>query len=247
MRDADKAEVQYYHFQKKIDRLKAAFVGSKLAIARIFTSILPVAALFLPLVKGSFFEPFVPLEGSISVLTLYEMLGEFDFGVFSELIAQPETKNAAICLLIAVAGLLLSVVLLVFHFILLTLACSPKGKIRNYIIDALTAISAIAAGIGIIAAPDNSIFSLKLGIGAFLYVLLIAVNIGVDIATLVKGIEIKHKQCYVGGIPIEEYFEMLENGATHEELRREMYKRLDAIQAEKERQLAEKEKEEQLK
>ena len=31
--DADKAEAEHSHFQKKIDRAKASFVGSKLAIA----------------------------------------------------------------------------------------------------------------------------------------------------------------------------------------------------------------------
>ena len=49
MQDADIAEVQHYHFQKKIDRLKAAFIGSKAAVVRIFTSLLPIGALFLPL------------------------------------------------------------------------------------------------------------------------------------------------------------------------------------------------------
>ena len=51
MQQADVAEVQHYHFQKKIDRLKASFVGSKLAVVRIITSFIPVFALFLPMVN----------------------------------------------------------------------------------------------------------------------------------------------------------------------------------------------------
>ena len=45
--------------------------------------------------------------------------------------------------------------------------------------------------------------------------------------------EIVHKQCYVGGIPIEEYFEM-EKTMTREEIRAEQYRRLQARYDEKE-------------
>lgn len=50
MLDADKAEVEHYHFQRKIDRAKASFIGSKLAVARIAASVLLIGAVFLPLV-----------------------------------------------------------------------------------------------------------------------------------------------------------------------------------------------------
>ena len=42
--EADAAEAEHAKLQKKIDRLKAAFIGSKLTIARIFLSLLPIAA-----------------------------------------------------------------------------------------------------------------------------------------------------------------------------------------------------------
>lgn len=61
MQEADKAEVQHYHFQKKVDRLKASFIGSKLSVVRIFTSLIPIGALFLPIVKIKLTPPFAPL------------------------------------------------------------------------------------------------------------------------------------------------------------------------------------------
>ena len=57
--DADKAEAEHARTQPRIDRLKAAFVGSKLAIARIVFSVLPIAALFLPIAKFAFKAPYV--------------------------------------------------------------------------------------------------------------------------------------------------------------------------------------------
>ena len=47
--EADVAEAEHARLQKRIDRLKASFIGSKLTIARIFLSILPIATLLLPL------------------------------------------------------------------------------------------------------------------------------------------------------------------------------------------------------
>ena len=79
-------------------------------------------------------------------------------------------------------------------------------------------------------------------IGAYLYIVMLIVNFAIDIAVYKQGIEIHHKQCYVGGIPIEEYFEMLDKGVPHEEIRQEMYKRLTALQAQKDAEIAEAER-----
>ena len=62
-------------------------------------------------------------------------------------------------------------------------------------------------------------------------------NLAIDIAIYKKGIEINHAQCFVGGIPIEEYFKMLEDGVPQEEIRQEMYRRLTELQLQKEAEL----------
>ena len=51
------------------------------------------------------------------------------------------------------------------------------------------------------------------------------VSAAVDFWVLWHPVEIVHKQCYVGGIPIEEYFEM-EKTMTREAIRAEQYRRL---------------------
>ena len=71
MQQADVAEVQHYHFQKKIDRLKASFVGTKRAVVRIITAFVPIFALILPIVKGALNPSFGDYEGNVSLITIY--------------------------------------------------------------------------------------------------------------------------------------------------------------------------------
>ncbi len=241
MLEADAAEVQYYHFQKKVDRLKASFIGSKLSIVRIFTSLIPIAALFLPIVKINLSAPFEPYSGNMGILDIYNLFDKLDIGAF--LTAIEMNSAAGLMFTLSVAGLLLSVVVMLLHFLCNMLACSPKGKIRNYTLDIIYLVLVIAT-MGVFAfIPENPFVSGSLGIGAFLYLVLVILNFIIDILVFRENIEIKHAQCFVGGIPIEEYFEMVERGVSPEDLRAEMYKRLTAIQKEQEEKLDAKNKE----
>ncbi len=239
MQEADIAEVQYYHFQKKIDRLKASFIGTPLAIARIFTSLLPVGAIFLPLVKGKISEPFKPLDQGISILDVVNNIdGLTGDGIPTML---KEAQPAAIVFLISVALFVLSALAVVLHFALNTLSCSPKGKQRNLAMDIILLVTSIGAVIAFLAMPKNSFIDCGIGIGAILYIVLQIVNVVVDYLTMKKGIPVNHKQCYVGGIPVEEYFEMQEKGMSTAEIRAIQYERLQAIQDELDAKLKEEE------
>lgn len=237
MADADIAEVENYHFQKKIDRLKASFAGSKLAIVRIFTSLLPIAGLFLPLVKANFSSPMPDKSGNISVLDIYKMFEDVDIGAVFGSFSQGGAP-----FVVSVVLFLLSVVLILVHLVLLTLACSPKGKPRNYTLDIMMIAFSVISAVCFVVMPEGSFAYGSLGIGTFVYIALLILNFAIDIAVYKQGIEIHHKQCYVGGIPIEEYFEMVENGVSHEELRQEMYMRLTAMQAKRDAEIAEAER-----
>ena len=224
MQEADIAEVQHYYFQKKIDRLKTAFVGSKPAIARIFTTLLPVGALFLPLAKLTLPEAFAPLSGDLTVMTLYNAVEDVDLAAFAKL--SPVLTVSAVCFV-------LSLVLALVHLALLTLACSPKAKIRGVILNAVRFLVALTPLILLLTMPRDGAVSGAPGIGAYLLPLLTAAAAAFDGWVLWHPVAIVHKQCYVGGIPIEEYFEM-EKTMTREEIRTEQYRRLQARYDEKE-------------
>lgn len=235
MQDADIAEVQHYHFQKKMDNLKSSFVGTKPAIARIVTSVLPIAAVFLPLFKGKLGSPFEPFEGNISAINIYNG--------FSQLTGNLGTLTSGkegTLLFVSVALLLVSLVLTLLHLILTILSCSPHAKQRNTVQGVLLLITTIGSAI-CISMAGGDIISGSLGIGAYLYIVLQLVNVGLDLYVTYKGMEIKHKQCFVGGIPVEEYLEMVEKGIPTEEIRAEQYKRLQQLQDEKIAKLKEEE------
>lgn len=237
MKDADIAEVQYYHFQKKIDRLKASFVGSKLAVARIFTSLIPVLAIVVPFFSCSFKAPFVEFNGFFSLFTLLDILDFFDVDGIVSLLDTADGKTPLIIFLCAIVLLLLSVVLLLVRFGCLTMACSPKGKSICYGFDITLLVLCIVSCVLFFVIPENPYFTIDFILAPFVYLLLLGVNFGVDIATFKKGIEIKHAPCFVGGIPIEEYFKMVEDGVPQEEIRAEMYRRLAKLQEEQEAKL----------
>ncbi len=237
MQDADKAEVQRYYFQKKIDRMKASFVGSKLAVIRIFTSLIPLAAVVVPWLKGEFNVPFVEFKGLFTLFTLTDMLDSLDINSILNVLNTDDGKIPIILLAVSLVLLLLSAVLLLVRFGCLTMACSKRGKIRNYTFDILTLVFCIVATVLLTVVPDNAYFNIDFVIAPFVYLLLLGVNFGVDIAVYKKGIEVKHEPCFVGGIPIEEYFKMVEDGVPQEEIRQEMYRRLTEMQLKKEAEL----------
>ena len=79
LEDADKAESEHAVFQKKLDRLKASFIGSPLTIIRIVLSLLPIGALMLPLANVSFWGPFFEKKVSVNAITIYNAVSALDF------------------------------------------------------------------------------------------------------------------------------------------------------------------------
>lgn len=237
MQDADKAEVQHYYFQKRVNRMKAAFVGSKLAIARIFTSLIPVAAIVVPWLKGSFKEPFAEFDGIYTLFSLMDRLESFNIDGILGLLNIDDGKMPLILLAAAILMLVLSVVLILLHFGCLTMACGKRGKKRNYIFDILMLVFCAGATVLLMCIPENPYFSIDFVIAPFVYFLLLGVNFGIDIAVYKQGIEVSYEDCFVGGIPVDEYFKMVEDGVPQEEIRQEMYRRLTEMQLQKEAEL----------
>lgn len=243
MKQADVAEVQHYHFQKKLDRVKNSFIGSKLAIVRIITSIIPAGPLFLPLAKLKITGGLEPFDGNFSALTLIKKIDSLTD--FDALLSFIKGDKAALCAVIALLLLALSLLVTLTHLVLLMLSCSPKGKKRNLFQCILILVFTSASMILTFLVRGETAFAVP-SFGAWLYLLLQIVNFVIDYLTFKQGIEITHKQCYVGGIPIEEYFEMIEKSTPLEEIRAEQYKRLKQRREEKQQKIREEKEKEAL-
>ncbi len=219
LKEADAAEAEHAKLQKRIDRLKASFVGSKLTIIRIILSILPIPALLLPLCTVAYNGPFIEATTkSINAIEIYNLVSSLDFDALFTMLGSNLLGTSFIGYLGALACILLSLVFVIVSLLMLMLACSPKGNPRNITLNIITIALAIASGVFfmVFANGINAVFpefiSGSLGFGLFVYIGALVLLLAINIVIAVKGVDVKYKQCYVGGIPAEEYFELVEKG-----------------------------------
>lgn len=237
--DADKAEAEHARFQKRIDRLKASFIGSKLTIIRIVLSILPIAALMLPLAKLTYSGPFIEqTTTTINAIAIYKAVSSLDFGGLITMLGAPITGSSFLMYALSLVTLLLSLVVVIVSLVMLMLACSKKGNPRNLILNSVALTCAVVSVItfsvftGNISAVFPDFISGSIGFGAFIYLATLVALLTINIIIAKKGVVVKYKQCYIGGIPSEEYFEMLANGESQESIRAKMTEALEKQEAE---------------
>lgn len=249
LKEADAAEAEHARLQKKIDRLKASFVSSKLTIIRIVLSVLPIATLLLPLCSVSYSGPFIEATTkNINAIEIYNIVSSLDFDGLFTMIGSPLVGTSFIGYLGALLCILLSLVFVIVSLLMLTISCGRLAKVRNITLNSIAILLAAGSAVffNIFAKGINGVFpefvSGKIGFGIFVYIGALALLLGINIILAVKGIDVKYKQCYVGGIPAEEYFELVEKGTDIDVIHEMMAKALSEKAAEKE--AAEEKKEE---
>lgn len=232
--EADAAEAEHAKLQKRIDRLKASFIGSKLTIARIVLTLLPIATLLLPLCTITYSGPFIEeVTKNIGLIELINVITSLDIDALLTMLGSGIVGTSFIGYAGALVCLLLSVVFIVISLLMLMLACSPKGNPRNITLNIITIALAVASPVffNIFATNISSVFpdfvSGKIGFGIFVYIAALALLLGINIIIAVKGVNVKYKQCYVGGIPAEEYFELVEKGTDKAVIRQMMAEALE--------------------
>lgn len=243
MAEADLAEAEHARTQKKMDRLKASFIGSPLTIIRIILSVLPIAALMLPLASISYNGPFIEATSTqINAIKIYEIVSGLDFDGLFTMMGSSVLGSSFMGYFVALAGILLSLVFVIISLVMLTMSCGKLGNVRNFAFNALAIISAIVSVVfynqfatGITGAFPEFVTAASVNWGAYVYIGTLVILLGINIVLAVKGIDVKYKQCYVGGIPAEEYFELVEKGVDTETLHKMMSEALAKKDAEKEK------------
>ncbi len=232
--EADAAEAEHAKLQKRIDRLKASFIGSKLTIARIVLTLLPIATLLLPLCTITYSGPFIEeVTKNIGLIELINVITSLDIDALLTMVGSGIVGTSFIGYAGALVCLLLSVVFIVISLLMLMLACSPKGNPRNITLNIITIALAVASPVffNIFATNISAVFpdfvSGKISFGIFVYIAALALLLGINIIIAVKGVNVKYKQCYVGGIPAEEYFELVEKGTDKAVIRQMMAEALE--------------------
>ncbi|MBQ4625748.1 MAG: hypothetical protein IJB45_00675 [Clostridia bacterium] len=233
MDEADAAEAEHAKTQKRIDRLKASFVGSKLTIIRIILSVLPIAALMLPLCSVTYSGPFIEqATSSINAISIYNLVSSLDFDALITMVGSDLLGTSFIGYAGSLVCLLLSLVFIIVSLVMLMMACGPKGNPRNITLNVITIALAVASVIlfNVFANGISAIFpefiSASISFGIFVYIAALAALLAINIIIAIKGVEVKYKPCFVGGIPAEEYFELVKKGTPKEEIRELMTKAL---------------------
>lgn len=239
--EADAAEAEHARLQKRIDRLKASFVGSKLTIVRIILSILPIATLLLPLCSVTYSGPFIEqTTTNVGLIELINIVSSLDIDALLTMVGSGIVGTSFIGYAGALVCLLLSVVLIIVSLLMLMLACSPKGNPRNITLNIITIALAVASPVffSIFASNISAVFpdfiSANISFGIFVYIAALALLLAINIVIAVKGVEVKYKQCFIGGIPAEEYFELVEKGTEKAVIRQMMAEALEIKATEKE-------------
>ena len=228
LEDADKAESEHAHFQKKIDRLKASFIGSKLTIVRIVLSILPIAAIMLPLANVSFWGPYFEVKTSVNAITIYNLVSSLDFDALIKYASSDFFGSTFILYAVSLVALLLTVVLLIVNLVVLMFSCSPHGKSRNIILNSVMLALSIVSLISFDLFAKKlhiffpTVFNGSVGFGAYVFIATLAALLIINIVIAKVGVTVKYKETFVGGIPSEEYFSYVEQGMSTREIRKMM-------------------------
>ena len=125
-------------------------------------------------------------------------------------LVQSLPRAALVSLIGALAGAVLCVLFVLVHLGFLAGSCSHKGRQRLFKVDALMLLIA-AASVGCLfalcASLPVSAAALSPGIGGFALFASFAGLTVYDAALARIGIPVTYKQCYIAGIPAEEYLQ----------------------------------------
>ncbi len=235
--EADIAELDHVRVQKKIDRLKASFIGSPYAIVRLALSILPIATLMLPLASVTYSGPFIEQKTSaINAVTLINKVSSLNFDNLFRMAGSKVVGDGFTGYAVSLFAVLISLAMVVVSLIALVAANGKRGNIRNIFNNCVAIIAAVVSVIFFnrfssgVHSVFPEFFSGSVKFGAFVYLAALIALLAINVIITIKKPPVKYKQCYIGGIPYEEYEQMIANGVSMEEI----HEKMDKILAEKE-------------
>ncbi len=209
--DADKAEEEHIKFQPKIDRVKFAFIGTKLSIVRLISLFIPIGMMFLPLAHVTVNMPYKSIDTDISILNVVmDVLMDMKFDVVIDMITGSDlTRVAFITYILSILFLLVAAVFAILNIPFDSVSCSPKGFKRNIALSScgigFTVLSIISFLIfnSQLTSKFGAVYSGSLGFGSFLVILGFAIIIVVNILIKKQNIPVKYKD-------LSEYVERME-------------------------------------
>ena len=248
LEEAEKSERENAKFRPKIDRAKIGTISSIYGIVRLVLRALPLAALFLPLATAD--------GNSINALGVYNFISSADIGkLLGNVLAGDKFS-------LSILFLFLAVVMILINLFMLFGAMGKKWIVREPVIISIFTVFGILSAV-FWSIQDTYIGNVK--IGAFVFIGIGVLQLVWNFVILSKSVEItytpwlpvtskdyvtgkalpvNYTECLIGGLPSHEYYALVEQGKSKEEIRRVMLPVLAKYQdaANKKRELEEAEK-----
>lgn len=211
-KEADRAEFEHACLQPRFDRLKAATIGSPLAIVRLVLCILPLVATLLPMGKVIVNLPFYAETVSVNLVSVItKVFMNLDFDQLLGSLGSNVVGTAYIFYLVAVLGLVIALVAAIINIVNLMFACGKKGIKRNITTAVVGIVFTVIAQVGMIVwvtmmnAAVPEIFSASVNpLGAIGIVLCFAAQIVINIVYKKKDIKVKYKDLTEFLLPYDE-------------------------------------------
>ena len=198
--DADKAEEEHIKMQPKIDRIKFAFVGTKLSIVRLISFLIPIGVMFLPLASVNVNMPWNTIDKDISILNVVmDIIMNLKFDILMDMISGSDlTRVAFIFYALSIIFILLAAVFAILNIPFDAVSCSPKGFKRNVTLSSCGIVFTVLSIVSFLVFNSQltkvfgAMYSGSIGIGGFLVILGFAIIILVNILIKKQNVPVKY-------------------------------------------------------
>ena len=203
IRDAKRTELEGASARMVIARVKAEFIGSKLAIFRMIVSVLAVAALLLPFGSAHYMAPFLDKTYSVGIIGIIQGFQDGMDGLimslpafFGSTVFSDATKAVAVPTVFFIMAALFDVIIAVALLLgFLNLTKSANFMKNTALAGAVICVIAqIATIIMMLKTANASVASAKFGFGALAAAAMFLFVFFINRAMLKKGIEPQYRE-----------------------------------------------------
>lgn len=147
-READAAEFEHACSQPRMDRLKAATVGSPIAIVRMILSLFPLLATLLPMGTVVVNLPYYTETVNVNIVSIVtKVFMNLDIDHLFAMVGSETVGTAYIFYIAAILCLVFSVLACIVNIVNLIMSCGKKGIQRNITTAAIGIVFTVIAAV----------------------------------------------------------------------------------------------------
>ena len=197
--DAKRAELEFAQARIFVARLKAAYIGGKLQIARLTLSVLCTAVLVIPFASATFSAPLISEKLSVGALGVYGLIGDGLLPILFkltgiELVASITVRMLALYAVFVLLALMAVAVLLTEFTVFIN--TKKTARLMCAFSGAGVALSAVITVMSFAVssfADTMSYLEVSVGAGGFAAAVMFAAMLVVNIPIAKNGIHVKIK------------------------------------------------------